>query len=274
MHQVSRKGGRPKNEDRMGYSYTRRAGLFALADGLGGHPEGEVAAHLALKALSDAFQRLATPALADPAAFLQAAALSGHQLLRDYAARKGLPDTPRTTLIACVLQGDAAWWAHCGDSRLYLVRRGELVTRTRDHSYLELRRAMPAMPADEHLNRNVLFTCLGSPGEPVVDVYGPLRLQAGDRLFLCSDGLWGNLADEVITRHLADHPISRSVPGLVDMALHKGGRRCDNVTALCVEWESAEGGSDATAEAAAEAVAEGGFSAAVEPLAPALAART
>jgi serine/threonine protein phosphatase PrpC len=248
VHQVSRKGGRAKNEDRMGYCYTREAGLFALADGMGGHPEGDVAAQLALQALAGAFQRDATPALADPAAFLHDGLLAGHHLLRDYAARKGLPDTPRTTLIACVMQADAAWWAHCGDSRLYLVRKGELMVRTRDHSFFELQRAAPAVGGGERVSRNVLFTCLGSPSDPVVDLAGPLWLEGGDRVLLCSDGLWGGLGDELITAQIAGRPVSESVPELVEMALRKGGRKCDNVTALGVEWESADHAADHAAD--------------------------
>ena len=240
VHQISRKGGRAKNEDRMGYCYTREAGLFALADGMGGHPEGDVAAQLALQALASAFQRDARPALADPAAFLHDGLLAGHHLLRDYAARKGLPDTPRTTLIACVMQGDAAWWAHCGDSRLYLVRQGELMVRTRDHSFFELQRAASATGGSERVSRNVLFTCLGSPSDPVVDLAGPLWLEGGYRVLLCSDGLWGGLADDLITAQIAGRPVSESVPELVELALRMGGRKCDNVTALGVEWESAD----------------------------------
>ena len=122
VYQVSRKGGRHKNEDRMGYCYTRSAGLFALADGMGGHPEGEVASQLALQTLSALFQRDAKPTLKDPLRFLQEAVLAGHHQLLRYATDRGLMDTPRTTVVACVVQGQSAYWAHCGDSRLYLLR--------------------------------------------------------------------------------------------------------------------------------------------------------
>jgi len=241
VFQVSRRGGREKNEDRMGYSYTRDAGLFALADGMGGHPEGEVAAQLALQTMSAMFQREATPALADPAKFLQEGILAGHLQLLAYAASKGMSDTPRTTLVACILQGNAAYWAHCGDSRLYLVRGDKLIARTRDHSYSELQEALGRSPAaGEHFNRNVLFTCLGSPGKPMVDTTGPMLLQDGDRLLLCSDGLWGTVSDEVITEQLVKLPIADAVPELVERALRNGGPRCDNVTVLAVEWEAGE----------------------------------
>ena len=241
VYQVSRKGGREKNEDRMGYCYTRDAGLFALADGMGGHPEGEVASQLALQTLAALFQRDAKPTLADPIRFLHDAILAGHQQLLRYATQKSLVDTPRTTIVACVIQGNAAYWAHCGDSRLYMLRGEKLVARTRDHSYSELQQTMSqVVPMGEKFNRNVLFTCLGSPGKPVIDTVGPLLMQSGDRLLLCTDGLWGTVTDAVITSQMAHQPISGAVPELVEQALRNGGAKCDNVSVLALQWESAD----------------------------------
>ncbi|HET9977297.1 MAG TPA: PP2C family serine/threonine-protein phosphatase [Burkholderiaceae bacterium] len=241
VYQISRKGGREKNEDRMGYCYTRDSGLFALADGMGGHPEGEVASQLALQTLAALFQREAKPRLADPLRFLHESCIAGHHQLLRYATDKSLIDTPRTTVVAALLQGNAAYWAHCGDSRLYLVRGDKLVARTRDHSYSELQDTMSqVVPIGERFNRNVLFTCLGSPGKPVIDTAGPLLLQPGDRVLLCSDGLWGTVSDPEIVGVLSANPISEAVPELVERALRAGGPRCDNVTVLAVEWEAAE----------------------------------
>jgi PPM family protein phosphatase len=241
VYQVSRKGGREKNEDRMGYCYTRDSGLFALADGMGGHPEGEVASQLALQTLAALFQREAKPRLADPLRFLHEACINGHHQLLRYATDKSLIDTPRTTVVAALLQGNAAYWAHCGDSRLYLVRGDKLVARTRDHSYSELQDTMAqVVPIGERFNRNVLFTCLGSPGKPVIDTAGPLLLQPRDRVLLCSDGLWGTVSDPEIVGVLSASSISESVPELVERALRAGGPRSDNVTVLAVEWEAAE----------------------------------
>ena len=104
VYQVSRRGGREKNEDRMGYCYTRDAVMFALADGMGGHPEGEVAAQIALQTVAAMFQRDAKPMLPDPVRFLEDAVLVAHQQLLRYGADKGLSDTPRTTIVVCVLQ--------------------------------------------------------------------------------------------------------------------------------------------------------------------------
>lgn len=241
VYQVSRKGGREKNEDRMGYCYTRDSGLFALADGMGGHPEGEVASQLALQTLAAMFQREAKPSLKDPLRFLHNSVIAGHHQLLRYATERALIDTPRTTVVACVLQGNAAYWAHCGDSRLYLVRGDKLIARTRDHSYTELQETLAqVVPIGERFNRNVLFTCLGSPGKPVIDTAGPLLMQPGDRVLLCSDGLWGSVSDAEITSQLAQRPISDAVPELVEQALRNAGPKSDNVTVISVEWESAE----------------------------------
>jgi len=241
VYQLSRKGGREKNEDRVGYCYTRDSGLFALADGMGGHPEGEVASQLALQTLSAMFQHEAKPQLADPLRFLHDALIAGHHQLLRYATERALLDTPRTTLVACVLQDNAAYWAHCGDSRLYLVRGQQLVARTRDHSYSELQDTLAqVVPIGERFNRNVLFTCLGSPGKPVIDTSGPHLMQPGDRMLLCSDGLWGSVDDAQITGELARHAISQAVPELVELALRTAGEKSDNVTVLAVEWEAAE----------------------------------
>jgi len=225
----------------MGYCYTRDSGLFALADGMGGHPEGEVASQLALQTLAALFQRNAKTALKDPKRFLTDTLITGHHQLLRYATQKALIDTPRTTVVACLLQGNEAYWAHCGDSRLYLVRGDKLVARTRDHSYSELQEAQGDLAQNgERFNRNVLFTCLGSPGKPVIDTVGPVLLQSGDCILLCSDGLWDNVSDETVVEQLAEHPISDAVPELVERALRTGGPKCDNVTVLAVEWESAE----------------------------------
>jgi serine/threonine protein phosphatase PrpC len=241
VYQVSRKGGREKNEDRIGYCYTRDSGLFALADGMGGHPEGEVASQMALQTLAAMFQRDAKPRLADPLRFLHEAIVAGHHQLLRYATEKGLVDTPRTTVVACLLQGQSAYWAHCGDSRLYLVRGDKLVARTRDHSYSELQETLSqVVPMGDRVNRNVLFTCLGSPGKPVVDTAGPLRMQPHDRVLLCSDGLWGSVTDAEITEVLTAYPIAEAVPEMVERALRIAGEKSDNVTVLAVEWDGQE----------------------------------
>ncbi|MDP2165949.1 MAG: protein phosphatase 2C domain-containing protein [Hydrogenophaga sp.] len=238
VYQISRQGGRERNEDRMGYAYTRESGLFVLADGMGGHPEGAMAAQLALQTFSAYFQKAANPAVREVPEFLNSALMAAHHQIIRYAAEKGMLDTPRTTLVAAVMERNQMHWVHCGDSRLYIVRDGELLARTRDHSYMEQEAHLGR--ATDHINRNILFTCLGSPAKPVLDLSGPMQLLQGDRVLMCSDGLWGTVTDSEIVSELARRPLEQAVPELVAMALKRGGPRCDNVTVLAMEWETAE----------------------------------
>lgn len=238
VFQISRKGGREKNEDRHGYCYTKSSGLFMLADGMGGHPDGEIAAQIALQTVTALYQKEATPSVKDVAAFFNLAILSAHRQILRYAAERGLLDTPRTTFVAALMQDGAVSWVHCGDSRLYFVREGELLARTRDHSYLEQAGNDKAKIAALGMNRNVLFTCLGSPVRPVFDVTGPVALKEGDRLMLCSDGLWGSVDDAEIVYELSQKRLNDATPDLVETALRKGGAHCDNVTVIAVEWET------------------------------------
>ncbi len=261
VFQISRRGGREKNEDRMGYSYTRESGLFVLADGMGGHPEGEVAAQLALQTVSALYQKEARPAIKDTVEFLSSALMAAHHQIIRYASEKGMLDTPRTTLVACILQGPGATWVHCGDSRLYVVRDGELLSRTRDHSYIEQQSAGGARI--DHINRNILFTCLGSPTKPVFDVTGPVFLQQGDKLMLCSDGLWGSLSDDEIVKHLVSKGVSDAVPDLVEAALRSGGEHSDNVTVLAMEWETPDA-FESTRGVSTDSISDGVFASTIQ----------
>ncbi|CAN5770661.1 N/A [soil metagenome] len=261
VFQVSRKGGREKNEDRMGYCYTRESGLFVLADGMGGHPEGEVAAQLALQTISALYQKEARPIVKDITEFLSSSLMAAHHQIIRYASEKGMLDTPRTTLVAAIVQGTSATWVHCGDSRLYVVRDNELLTRTRDHSYLE--QQSNGVVRMDRINRNILFTCLGSPTKPVFDVTGPITLQQGDKILLCSDGLWGSLNDIDIVRHLSTQPVSEAVPDLVEMALRKGGEHSDNVTVIAFEWETPDS-FESTRGISTDSISDGVFASTIQ----------
>ncbi|MDD2846073.1 MAG: serine/threonine-protein phosphatase [Rhodoferax sp.] len=239
VFQVSRQGGRKKNEDRMGYSYTSDSVLLMLADGMGGHPDGEVAAALAMETVARLFQTMARPQLDDVADFLAQALMAAHEQLLQYAADRDMMDTPRTTLVMAVIQSGQVRWTHCGDSRLYLVRGHQLLARTQDHSLLEHQRhqlhdSALAVPAET--NRNVLLTCLGSPTRPIFNVTDPLVLMHGDTLMLCSDGLWATLPEQEIVTELSQRPVENAVPDLVDKALRQAGERSDNVTCLALTW--------------------------------------
>lgn len=261
VFQVSRRGGREKNEDRMGYSYTRESAMFALADGMGGHPEGEVAAQLALQTISALFQKEARPQIHNASEFLASALMAAHHQIIRYASEKGMLDTPRTTLVAALIQGGAATWVHCGDSRLYYMRDGELITRTRDHSYVEQHAA--GIIKLDRLNRNVLFTCLGSPTKPVFDISGPHMLQQGDRIMLCSDGLWGSVNDNDIVHTMCKAPVANVVPDVVELGLRQGGEHSDNVTVIAMEWETPDA-FESTQGISTDSISDGVFASTIQ----------
>jgi protein phosphatase len=240
--QESAIGARRANQDRMGYCYTRDALLMLLADGMGGHIQGEVAATIALQTVSALFQEMATPHVKKPERFLEDALYAAHREIHRYRALNALPETPRTTIVACLVQHGSALWAHCGDSRLYWMRQGRVLARTRDHTRVEALIAQGLLPpsaARSHPERNKLFNCLGAPGVPSIDMAPPARLDAGDVLLLCSDGLWNALPDETMAQHLAAHGVAGAVPRLVRQAEAAAGKSSDNVTALAMMWDDA-----------------------------------
>jgi len=265
VFQISRKGGREKNEDRMGYCYTKSSGIFLLADGMGGHPEGETAAQMALQVIAALYQKEASPEIPDVKAFFNMAIMAAHRQILRYAAEKNLPDTPRTTLVAAIVQGGVATWVLCGDSRLYMVRHGEMLARTRDHSYIEQRQtAHPDEPVSASFNRNVLYTCLGSPSKPVFEVTGPVPLLQGDRILLCSDGLWGSLEDSDIVYELGQKPVAVAAPDLVERALLKAGPHSDNVTLIAMEWETPDSFESTRGSISTDQIEDGVFASTVQ----------
>lgn len=139
IHQATSVGGRPVNEDRVGYAYSREALLMVLSDGMGGHAAGEVAAQIALQSLIQAFRLSAKPRVEDPLSFLSQAIINAHYAILEYARVNHIEGNPRATVVTCLVQeGGYAWWAHVGDSRLYHLRGGKVLTRTIDHSHAQL----------------------------------------------------------------------------------------------------------------------------------------
>ncbi len=238
--QESHQAGRQRNEDRAGHWSTGAAVLMAVADGMGGHPHGDRAAETALQTLSELFLRQANPELPLPGGFLDRAFREAHRRLHEEAAEWQLEENHRTTLVACLVQKGLLWWAHSGDSRLYLARGAELVLRTRDHSFAELNEALQhGDTSDEDVPANILFSCLGSTSRPLIDRGGPWSLAAGDRVLLCSDGLWGPLSDLSVLQGMVQGPMEQAVPALVQRALAAGGAHGDNVTALGCTYQPA-----------------------------------
>jgi protein phosphatase len=240
VYQESHIGGRKNNQDRMGYSFTRDALLLLLADGMGGHIQGEMAATIAMQTIGALFQQNANPYVKKPERFLEDSFFAAHREIHRYRAINNLPETPRTTVVACLIQHNSAFWAHCGDSRLYWMRNGQILARTRDHSRIETLIAQGKVDPSErdtHPDRNKLFNCLGAPNMPIVELSRRASLQAGDVLLLCSDGLWSVLPDHVLAQRLHNNTVVRAVPELVGTAAGIAGKTSDNVTALGVMWE-------------------------------------
>jgi len=240
VYQESHIGGRKTNQDRMGYSFTRDALLLLLADGMGGHIQGEMAATIALQTIGALFQQNASPYIKKPEKFLEDSFFAAHREIHRYRAINNLPETPRTTIVACIVQHNSAYWAHCGDSRLYWMRQGQILARTRDHSRIETLIAQGKVAPSErdtHPDRNKLFNCLGAPNLPIVELSRRASLQSGDVLLLCSDGLWSVLPDHVLAQSLHTNTVVRAVPELLATATGIAGKTSDNVTALAMMWE-------------------------------------
>jgi serine/threonine protein phosphatase PrpC len=243
VFQESRKGGRQYNQDRVGYSYSRDALLLVIADGMGGHLHGEVAAQITVELLSDQFQKKAQPIIQSPTQFLTDALLNCHEAIYNYAIAQHLLEVPRTTVVACIIQDEMAYWAHVGDSRLYLIRDGNTVAQTRDHSKVQKLVESGVITAEQalhHAEKNKIYNCLGGTLMPDIDIGGRVPLQNGDSVLLCTDGFWGSLADDEIHHFISSFPVMFSVPQLMDKAELRGGKFGDNLTALAINWHEAD----------------------------------
>jgi serine/threonine protein phosphatase PrpC len=240
IYQESRQGGRANNEDRTSYCYSREALLMVVADGMGGHHYGEIASQIAVQTLADSFQREARPTLADPFRFLQKGMTNAHHAILDYAERHRLNDTPRTTCVACIVQDNIAYWAHAGDSRLFLMRGGKVIAQTKDHSRIRIlleEGLISEALAATHPDRNKIYSCLGSPTPPEIEFSRKTPLQHGDILLLCTDGLWGEVPGDAMAAALTGANIVNTMPMLLTQAETKGGPHVDNLSVVAVRWE-------------------------------------
>ncbi len=264
IFQETRRGGRKVNQDRVGYIYTREALFVVVADGMGGHVGGEIAAHIAVRLLLERFQQEAKPVLQSPVLFLQNAFKAVHTALGEYAQRFRLVDSPRTTCVACVIQDDAAFWAHAGDSRLYHVRRDALQARTRDHSkvqYLLDNGVITPAEAEHHPDRNKVFSCLGGAFEPTLDFSPRVPLQSGDVLVLCTDGFWSAYSDRELVGRVGRAELSKVTPELLNDAERRAGAGGDNLSVIAVRWAgSTDEWADSMTTTQTETLALGEFS--------------
>lgn len=242
IYQNSRQGQRPYNQDRLAYSYSKDAVLLVVADGMGGHRHGEIAAQLAVKMLTDAFQSQATPALADPAEFLSNQIKQVHAAIDKHAATHELLESPRTTIVVAILQHNEFFCAHVGDSRLYHFRNGQLLYKTEDHSVVQLlhkRGLLDKKGMSSHPDRSKIYNCLGGDKAPKIDIAQTKDLRNGDVFLLCTDGLWSVVDDKEIGVLLNAGPVNITVPKLLDLAesLSSEDEHGDNMSAIGLQWQ-------------------------------------
>lgn len=235
----TRVGGRPYNEDRLAWCRTEHAVLLALADGLGGHAHGDVAAELAVQYMVEAFREAARPRLSNPDLFLFRSIGRVHAALCAHARERRYAETPRTTLVACVVQDACAHWLHVGDSRLYLLRDRAVAARTTDQTLVQELVAsgrITEQEAETHPQRNVLLQCLGGPLPPRLDPAARAPLRRGDVILLCSDGFSGPLAPGDIGGGVPATGLQQALSRLSDEAQARAGASCDNISVVALAF--------------------------------------
>jgi serine/threonine protein phosphatase PrpC len=239
IFQESRKGSRKVNQDRIAYTYSRDTLLLVVADGMGGHAGGEIAAQIAVRLFIERFQQEAKPILRNPLKFLQETMLRAHAALGSYANQFSMLETPRTTCVAVIVQANHAYWAHVGDSRFYLFRQGALIGATKDHSKVQYLVDQGVIAADDvplHPDRNKIFSCLGGLVDPVIDLSKRTALRNGDILVLCTDGLWSVMQHGEMADTLTSTPILKTAPQMMREAEQRGGPDGDNLSTIVVRW--------------------------------------
>lgn len=236
VHQASKIGGRKYNQDRVGYAYTNEALLLVLADGMGGHQHGELAAQIAVRTFMRAFGRLEHGRVKEPEVFLRATMRAGHDAIFSYAREQQLGGNPGTTCVAALVQDGQMWWAHAGDSRFYLLRGNTVANVTHDHSVVQQWADWGLITPDQmktHPDRNKITNCLGGVEDMFyVDVSPPTVVQPGDTLLLCSDGFWSPLSDEEIAKLSSVPTLADRLDELINMAVYRDAVHADNTTAV------------------------------------------
>lgn len=239
IYQASRQGGRKNNQDRVAYSYSRDALLMVVADGMGGHMHGEIAAHMCVQTITDLFQKMAHSRLADPVKFLNDAIQRGHYAINDYAVDHDLLEIPHTTCVAAIIQNNTAYWAHVGDSRLYFLSDGRLVARTEDHTAVAQMVKDGLISEEEsahHPARNRVSNCLGGYVVPEVECAPPIPIHEGDTMLLCTDGVWGSVSIPEIAAIVSSYSLEDAVRHLMDHAEFRGGENGDNLSLVAMTW--------------------------------------
>jgi PPM family protein phosphatase len=229
---------RENNEDSYLYweaegeeAFRRKGRLAVIADGMGGYEGGQEASRLAVETVRAIYDKFLGH---DPQAALMEAFIAAHENIQSYAQQHPEFHGMGTTCTALAILGRHLYFAHVGDSRLYLVRNREASRLTRDHSYvgrLVENGIVRSEDAENHPQRHILTAALGSGLEVAADIsQQPFVLQEDDRLLLCTDGLWGLVNETEVASVIDENSPGVACRELVNMALQRGGP--DNVTVL------------------------------------------
>ncbi len=238
---ISLVGAREENQDRVAAAVAEHAALLVVVDGMGGHADGARAAEVTQKAILEAFWHTPQP-LFDPLGFLHLTLGRAHEEVVRIGMNLPMEHRPRATCAICLVQQGASWWGHIGDSRLYHMRRGALVQRTRDHSHVELLLREGLITPEQAVNhpmRNFVECCLGGdPILPDMTLSGRRVLEPDDVIFVCTDGMWATLKDEEIASRLTvGNPVIRdTLSALGQLAIARAGAGSDNTSAAALRW--------------------------------------
>jgi PPM family protein phosphatase len=235
---ISLLGAREENQDKVAAAVAEHAALLLVADGMGGHADGARAAEITQKVMLEAFWHTPHP-LFDPLGFLHLALGRAHEEVVRIGGHLPLEHRPRATCAVCIVQQQSAWWAHVGDSRIYHMRHGAVVQRTRDHSHVELLLREGLITPEQvqnHPMRNFVECCLGGDSVlPDMSLSGRRSVEAGDTLLVCTDGMWGALRDEEIAMELSGlNGLQGALASLSKLAIARGGPASDNTSAAAL----------------------------------------
>jgi serine/threonine protein phosphatase PrpC len=238
---ISLLGAREENQDRVVAAVAEHAVLLLVVDGMGGHADGARAAEVTQKTMLEAFWHTPQP-LFDPLGFLHMALGRAHEEVVRIGLSLPLEQRPRATCAVCLVQQRAAWWAHIGDSRIYHLRKGSVVMRTRDHSHVELLLREGLITAEQALNhpmRNFVECCIGGdPILPDMTLSGRRELEPDDVMFVCTDGMWATLKDEEIANRftVGGHAVRDTLSSLGQLAVARAAGGSDNTSAAALRW--------------------------------------
>lgn len=238
---VSALGDRSDNQDRAAIVVAEDAALMLVFDGMGGHSDGALAAETGLNIIQDMFMESTLP-MFDPQGFIYTALARAHDEVVKLGADLTIDSRPRATCAICLIQESGSYWGHVGDSRIYQMRDGEVLSRSRDHSHVEVLIQEGAITEEEALDhpmRNFVECCIGGDAAvPDMSITTKRVLSPGDVLLACSDGLWSGVSDEELATMATrtSDSLAENLKALSVRALRVNAPYSDNTTGTALRW--------------------------------------